>query len=731
MCRKKLARLRRSLAESEERFRALVALSSDWYWEQDAEYRFTRVEGGTVDPGALRPGQIVGRRAWELGLQEVSESQMREHRATLERREPFADFVYRIDGPDGRPRWSSVSGEPVFGPDRRFLGYRGTARNITAQVLAERRLFAEKERAQATLQAIGDAVIVTDVRGFIEFMNPIAEKLTGCDLLKAAGAHVAGLLNLVDENTGAQVQDPVSRVLASGGIVAEGDGVILAGADGARHALEYSAAPIRNGRQEMDGAVIAFRDVTRQREMAEQVSWQASHDALTGLINRREFERRVEQALAGVRKHGGQHALLFLDLDQFKVVNDTCGHAAGDELLRQLTHALSGRIRQSDTLARLGGDEFGVLLERCPIEQAHRVAEALRMVVEDFQFVWQDKIFKVGVSIGGVPIADPAKTLASLMSAADSACYFAKDSGRNRVHLATGEDGELAERHGQMEWVSRIHKALNEERFRLWFQEIRPVGGRDACGDHYELLMRMVDEEGRPVPPMAFIPAAERYDLMPAIDRWVVRTAFAFIERAHAPGARSLGCASINLSGASIGDPNFLAFVQSELAARRLDPRAICFEITETAAIANLTRAAHFIAELKAKGFRFSLDDFGSGMSSFAYLKNLPVDFLKIDGSFVKDMHRDPIDRAMVEAIHRVGHVMGLATIAEFVESDEILACLREIGVDYAQGYGVARPRPLEELALGGEPRPEDRRERVDPLGRLVQAGNQPQLAAA
>jgi diguanylate cyclase (GGDEF)-like protein/PAS domain S-box-containing protein len=829
MRRKHRAGQRRSraaaaLRESEARLRAVLALSFAWYWEQDAEHRFTLVEGGGTDRGALRLEQVLGKRAWELGLQDVSEAQMRAHREALERREPFSDFVFRIDGPDGKPRWSSVSGEPVFGPDGRFLGYRGTGRNVTAQQVAEKRLkkkareleaifanasigiaftredaivrcspalheifgyapgelvggpaiavwpseedyaalareagppllagrryeaehlakrkdgslfwahvmaqavkagdpskgtiwifedvsekkraeerlFAEKERAQATLQAIGDAVIVTDVHGQIEFMNPIAETLTGCDLLSCAGQPVARVLRLADEATAAPVEDPVRKVLAGGGLVAAAASVILARQDGARHSVEYSAAPIRNREQEIDGVVIAFRDVTRQREMAEQVSWQASHDALTGLINRREFERRVEQALADVRRHGGQHALLFLDLDQFKIVNDTCGHAAGDELLRQLSHALAGRIRQTDTLARLGGDEFGVLLANCPIEQAHRVAEALRLAIEDFHFTWQDKIFKVGVSIGGVPISDPSKTLASLMSAADSACYFAKDTGRNRVHLVTGEDGELAERHGQMEWVSRIHRALEEDRFRLWFQEIRPTGARAPGGDHYELLIRMVDEHGKPVPPMAFIPAAERYDLMPAIDRWVVRTALAFFERTYGGGGRGLECASLNLSGSSINDPNFLAFVKSEFALRRVDPHSVCFEITETAAISNLARAVQFISELKAMGCRFSLDDFGSGMSSFAYLKNLPVDFLKIDGSFVKDMHRDPIDRAMVEAIHRIGNVMGIATVAEFVESEEILACLRSIGVDYAQGYGIARPQPLEELA--------------------------------
>jgi len=812
------------LRVSEARFRALVALSSDWYWETDAAHRLVRVEGGA----AARSRRLLGRRVWEIDPWREDEALMRAHRAQLERLEPFSDFVLRVAGSEGEPRWLSVSGEPVFGAGRRFLGYRGTGRDITAQKRAERRLrkrlmeldaifenasvgialardgrivrcsraleemfgygagamqdmdehalwapsaepgtlaaearaaladgrryeterpvrradgsifcarviagalkrddpskgtiwivedvterkraaerlFAEKERAQATLQAIGEAVIVADATGWIEFMNPEAERLTGCDLMQAAGVQVAAVLNLADDESGEPIEDPVTQVLA-GGIVAQGAGVRLERADGTRLVVDYSAAPVRNARHDVVGAVVALRDVTSAREMERKVSWQATHDELTGLVNRREFERRLSDALAEVRRAGASHAVLFLDLDQFKVVNDTCGHAAGDELLRQLSRALANQIRQSDTLARLGGDEFGVLLAHCPIEQAGRVAEALRRTVEQFHFAWQDKMFRIGVSIGGVPLADPSKTLAEVMSAADAACYHAKDSGRNRVHLITAGDGEIAERHGQMQWVARIHRALDENRLRLWYQEIRPISARALAadappGDRYELLVRMVDERGDPVPPMAFLPAAERYHLMPAIDRWVVEHALEFIERCYAGGARRLASASVNLSGASVGDPNFLEFLKCLLACSRVEPQTLCFEITETTAVADLARASRFIAALKEIGCRFSLDDFGSGMSSFAYLKNLPVDYLKIDGGFVKNLHRDPIDAAMVEAIHRIGEVMGIATIAEFVENPEILERLRAIGVDYAQGYGIARPRPLEALA--------------------------------
>jgi diguanylate cyclase (GGDEF)-like protein len=399
-------------------------------------------------------------------------------------------------------------------------------------------------------------------------------------------------------------------------------------------------------------------------------------------------------ALSSARELGRHHAMLYLDLDQFKLVNDTSGHAAGDELMRQISMLLQERLREGDTLARLGGDEFGVLLENCPAEPAIRIAEELRQTVTDFHFVWHTRSFAIGVSIGLVNIADGATTLAEVLSAGDAACYMAKEKGRNRVQVYHPKDSELAVRHGEMEWVARIHGALDADRFCLYSQEIVAVNDPERPAQLFELLVRMIGEDGQLVPPMAFIPAAERYSLMPAVDRWVIRTAFATIASMHAQGAVP-GTYMINLSGASIGADRFLDFIREELTQSGLAGDSVCFEITETAAIANLGKAAHFIAELRAMGCRFSLDDFGAGMSSFGYLKHLPVDFLKIDGSFVTDMLVDPIDSAMVEAINRIGHVMGKRTIAEFVESDLILASLRRIGVDYAQGYGIARPKPF------------------------------------
>ncbi|MBZ0106357.1 MAG: EAL domain-containing protein [Sulfuricella denitrificans] len=442
-------------------------------------------------------------------------------------------------------------------------------------------------------------------------------------------------------------------------------------------------------------------------EATERLTYQASHDALTGLVNRREFERRLEKALATSHAEGRVHALCYLDLDQFKIVNDTCGHVAGDELLRQLTVLLQSKVRDSDTLARLGGDEFGVLLDNCPLQQAEIVADLLRQTVKDFHFAWNGKPFAIGVSIGLVPIDQETGSLDTVLGCADAACYAAKDKGRNRVHLYCAEDGDLVQRQGEMNWVARITRAVEENRFRLYYQTIMPLQQDIHEGRHFEILLRLIDDDGQIVPPMAFIPAAERYNLMPSIDRWVVSSAFGlywkiFPECDKAQEDPYPTC-TVNLSGPSLCDEYFLEFLKRQFILYKVPHKHICFEITETAAISNLTKAMDFISEMRSCGCRFSLDDFGSGLSSFTYLKNMQLDYLKIDGSFVRDMVDDPMDEAMVSSINQVGHVIGLKTIAESVENDAVLAKLREMGVDFAQGYGVEHPKPLEDLiALQG-----------------------------
>ncbi len=563
--------------------------------------------------------------------------------------------------------------------------------DISERKKNEAALLTQQEWLRVTLSSIGDGVITTDTSGNVTYLNPIAETMTGWRTEQATGLPLATVFQIVNEMTGEVAPNLVEQVLQGQRMAGLTENAMLVQRGGMQFPIEDSASPIRDQQGAILGVVLVFHDVTQARRMAAEMSFQATHDALTGLTNRREFERHVELALQTGHLQHKEHTLLYLDLDQFKIVNDTCGHVAGDELLRQLTALLQDKLRKSDTFARLGGDEFGVLLESCPTEPAKTIAEKLRQTVEDFHFVWLDKAFPVGVSIGLVTFSDGGVLLADVLRMADAACYAAKENGRNRIQVYMAEDEELARRSGEMGWIARIQKALDENRFVLYSQRILALGSGSGSGDHYELLLRMVDENNAVVPPMAFIPAAERYGMMPLLDRWVIQTAFSQYSTRHAPGANAT--CSINLSGKSLCDDGFLAFVLAQFERHNVPPESICFELTETAAIANLNQAATFIRDLKAIGCRFSLDDFGSGMSSFAYLKHLRVDYLKIDGGFVKDMIDDPIDHAMVASIHHIGHVMGIKTIAEFAESDAIIAALREIGVDFAQGYGVEKPR--------------------------------------
>ncbi len=429
------------------------------------------------------------------------------------------------------------------------------------------------------------------------------------------------------------------------------------------------------------------------RRTRETLKHLALHDPLTGLTNRHEFEIRLDLALDEIG-NGIQHALLYMDLDQFKVINDTCGHEAGDELLRQLAVILRGPIREKDTLARLGGDEFGALLLHCTMDQARHAAERMLHAIKDFRYVWQDKTFSIGASIGLVMLADRNQTASEALRAADLACYAAKDRGRNRIHVYRSDDVELLQRHDEMQWVARINRALEENRFVLYRQCIMPLG--QGGGQHCEMLVRMQGDNGEHVLPGAFIPAAERYDLMPKLDRWVVRNAFAYLAQRMRDSREKLPEGHfINLSGATLSDDHFAAYVTEQLKAFDLPAHLIGFEITETAVISNLDSALNFIEQVKRLGCRIALDDFGVGLSSFSYLKTIPADYLKIDGGFIRDMLDDPMDQAIVDAINRIGHVAGLKTIAEYVESEAIKQRLAEIGVDYAQGMAVQPPVPL------------------------------------
>ena len=554
-------------------------------------------------------------------------------------------------------------------------------------------LFEEKEWAQVTLQSIGDGVITTDINGNIQFLNSVAEQLTGWKITETEGKELNEIFRTYNEETNLPTENPVIQCLREKRTVELSDHSVLIQKNGNHIAIEDSAAPIKNQDNEIIGVVLVFHDVTAARKLSQQLYYQARHDMLTDLINRREFEERLSRSIDQAKDKHFEHALLYMDLDQFKIVNDTCGHVAGDELLRQITSLLQLNMRQRDTLARLGGDEFALLLEHCEPEEALKISEHLCQIIQEFRFIWEDHSFTVGVSIGLVPINKDSENLSSVLSIADSACYSAKDAGRNRVHSYKEDSDTVVKRHGEMQWVTRINRGLELNQFILYHQEISPVG-KQACGEkHFEILIRMQDESGNIISPGAFLPAAERYNLMPTLDRWVIGTGLRTLS--NNSNIDKLGLCSINLSGHSVGDKQFLDYVTSCIDESKVPAEKICFEITETATIVNLTSATRFIRALKNKGCLFALDDFGAGMSSFLYLKNLPVDFIKIDGGFVKDIIHDPMDFALVRSINDIGHVMGMQTIAEFVESEEVLEKLRSIGVDYAQGYYLGKPKLL------------------------------------
>lgn len=580
-----------------------------------------------------------------------------------------------------------------------LLGLVATSLGVVIAVAVIRRtdriesaLATEKMRAEVTLHSIGEAVITTDVDGCVEHLNKVAQELTGWGEQEAQGVPLREVFCVVSAAPVEETAFPSVGMAGTSCTAATEPYAQLLARDGREFTIEESVAPICDPAGRVIGSVVVFRDVSESHDMSRKLSFAASHDALTGLPNRRDFEYRLAILLESARVDHKQHALLYLDLDQFKVVNDTCGHVAGDELLRQLAQVLTPKLRGSDLLARLGGDEFGVLLEGCDTENAAAIAEKMREAVVDFRFAWQGKVFEIGVSIGAVGIDANSEGAASIMSAADSACYEAKDQGRNRVHLYLPDDELLSQRRGEMDWVQRITQALEKNQFRLYRQAIAPTARDTGEVGHYEILLRLQREDGTIVPPMAFIPAAERYNLMSAIDRWVIRNVLEFLGRQSA-GTQAVY--SINLSGQSLGDPNLQAFITESIERSGVAPEGICFEITETAAIANLGKAAKFIGALRSMGCRFSLDDFGSGMSSLAYLKNLPVDYLKIDGAFVRDIVDDPIDFAMVGAINSIAQVMKIKTIAEFVENQAILDKLISIGVNYGQGYHIHKPEPL------------------------------------
>jgi len=551
------------------------------------------------------------------------------------------------------------------------------------------------ERAHITLISIGDAVLTVDDKGLIEFMNPVAERLTGWRQEEAKGHALTEVFHLIDEITRQPLPDPFDLCQAQHDRTLILSSGILLRRDNQELIVESSISSLKSAKDQMLGAVIVFHDETEARKLAQEITYQASHDVLTGLVNRREFEQRLERLLSTAQENRISHCLLYMDLDQFKIVNDTCGHGAGDQLLKQLSNLLRQHVRKSDTLARLGGDEFGVLLESCDESRGVEIAEAMRAAIQEMRFLWEGKTFGVGVSIGLVPIAGHVSRKADVLSNADSACYAAKEAGRNRIHVYHHNDQQLERRRGEMSWISRLNQAFVDNSFVLYGQQIMPIHNAQGLHPRIEVLLRLKGEGDEIFPPGAFLPAAERYGLSSTLDRWVVKESLRWL-RARKTAGSALHCLNINLSGAAYGDLHFMDFLIEHLQALQdIDLSYVCFEVTETDAISNLQTATDFMMEIRKLGCQFALDDFGSGMSSFGYLRSLPIDFIKIDGVFVRDIAQDAVHRAMVKSIRDVGVVMGKQIIAEFVEDEATLEILRSMQIDYVQGYGIGRPKPL------------------------------------
>jgi diguanylate cyclase (GGDEF)-like protein/PAS domain S-box-containing protein len=552
-----------------------------------------------------------------------------------------------------------------------------------------------RPNAWETLDSLGEGIITTDVSGRIDYLNQAAEQLTGVTALEALGKTITEIISLVDENDRRSLGDPVRHCLATQARVTVGRrGLMISRGGSHERSVELTVTPLKGQRGDLIGTVLVLRDVSELRGLTRQMSYQASHDALTGLVNRREFEHRLEESLEVAHANTARHVLCYLDLDRFKAVNDSCGHLAGDNMLREVAALIKETVRDSDTVGRLGGDEFGLLLVGCPLEKARQIADDVVRKINEYRFVWKDKIFNIGVSVGLVEISRESGAPEELMSAADSACYVAKKRG-NHVHVYSARDEAVARHRGEIQWLQRLQSALKENRFELMAQPIVATGSGSANGPALEVLLRLQDEsvpEG--ISPVEFLRAAERYRLMADVDRWVVQTALTALGRGgiRLPAQRSL---AINLSGQTLGDPQFLEFVVDVLDRTGVPPNQLCFEVTENSVITNIEHAQRFIGVLHGMGCQFALDDFGRGLSSFGNLKNLSLDYLKIDGSFIRNLGADSVNQAMVAAMIKLARTLHFQVIAEQVEDSGSLEAAKQMGVDFVQGYHLGRPQPL------------------------------------
>ncbi len=797
------------------RFGDVAVMAADWFWEMDAELRYTYQSSRFEDVTGIPVAAVIGKTREEVFAGCIDDLAKWSMIGTaLRKREKYC-VVWGLQHPDGEIRVLRTQGKPVIDANGKFQGYRGVGSDITEATTSRQQLIESKNRFRSIIEQVTDIVCIVNADGEIKFLNNAVENILGYTVeelesgLADTHAHAEDLVSIQRAKRSA-LENP-GRVVAGNYRYYHKDGslkvlqmtrhcFLTADSEGsdelvvharditnqyqAQRALRDSKERLRdfaetgadwfweqdaelrfsylsgnypgfeqtpvekivgrtrqdllpgtnfnsenwqqlsarlearepfynfeypcprsdgsevivrvNGKPKFDeqGEFTGYRgtgiDITESYLLSQQLNYQASHDPLTGLLNRREFELRLTRVINVTREDRSEHALCYIDLDQFKVVNDTCGHDAGDELLRQIAALLEDKLRDRDTIARLGGDEFGLLLEHCSMKQANRLAETVRAAVEESRFMWAGRSFRLGVSIGVIPINFSSGNISNVMRSADAACYTAKDAGRNRIHVYNEDSFEVAKRHREMQQIAEINQAFDENRFVLYHQPIKPLDvGQGEGGYFCEVLVRMIDESGFPVLPGNFLPTAERYNLITQLDTWVVNAALDWLA-----ATSDIRC-TINLSGMSVANEDFLQFVLQAIASRRIDGTRICFEITETAVIQNLSKANYFIAQLRECGCFFALDDFGSGLSSFGYLKTLPVDFLKIDGFFVHDMCDDRINFELVKSINEIGHVMGKRTIAEFVENDATLDALKGIGIDFAQGFGIKVPKPV------------------------------------
>ncbi len=684
---RKLAEL--AMRESSDRLRLMVEQIPAVLWTTDQELRFTSSVGAGLAGLGLKANEVVGMRVLDYLASEGPESTaIRAHRRALagesvSYEQSWASHIHQTHV------------EPLRDTEGGIVGTIGIALDVTERRRVEEALRRERERADITLASIDDGVIRTNAAGVVEYLNPVAERLTGIASEEARGRPLEEIYRVFDEETKKPLLNPVVRCLRESRPVMLPGRRIMTGRDGTEVSIRDSAAPIRGADGQILGAVLAFKDVTVVRDMERAMSHLANHDNLTGLLNRSAFERRLAHALEATAATGKPFSVVQLDLGLIKVVNDTCGHWAGDEMLRNVSRLLLGLASEQSSVARLGAEEFGLLYENLSVVEARQRTTELRAALEEYRFVWEDRSFEMRASFG-LARAAPGDTVSGLMIAIDIACMLAKESGRFHIHEYQADDERLIERYGEMHWIHRIYKALQQERFRLYCQPIRPLVNDDEDGMLGEVLLRMVGDDGELVLPRTFVPAAERYRLMSLVDRWVVRRSFDTLARGASVSGRPVSRLAINLSGESLNEESFLEFVIAQLEDTKLPAHRVLFEITETAAIANLAGAMRFISELQDRGAAFILDDFGSGLSSFAYLKNLPVDYLKIASEFVRGLADSPMHRILVRSINQIGHELGLKTIAEGVETPEMLTELEEIQIDYVQGYWIARPEPLE-----------------------------------